>query len=510
MATKDKDIFIEQARQMWGDKYDYSNICYKNGRSPIVIYCPKHDYHFRVALAQNHILKANGTFSPTACPICKYEEMHGKECGKDWANFLKLSKNINRVGLIKRTRDLSKDEERQRRKKEETKEKREAYIKKFGARNMGEARFLDRLQEKYGNRYDTSLVEYKDRETPVTLICKEHGAFMVSPKTLLSGQSGRNPHGCPICDNVRQCPKPINTLSFFSEVGKIYGEKLVFHRVEIKSREDCVVATCSKHGERRHTVRYWLSGKGCEYCNGVPYMKDWVKDAQAIHGDKYKYIGKEPQNTMDYIHYICPKHGEIKQKYTVHISLKCGCPYCANYSRFPLEYRKERFLEKARNKYGNRFTYNMDEYVNNDTPMSITCNIHHHTFKATPDTHIRKSGSCPMCAMSSGELEIYTWLKRHNIDFTHLYKIGNENKNLDLSYLEVDFYLPSKKVFIEFNGEQHYKDVLFFRKVKKHSLEKQQLRDQTLREYCTKYNIRLIEIRYDQQKEIDKILTEIL
>ena len=98
IITKTKEYFIEQARLIWGDRYDYTESEYTHGKKPIVIYCPKHDYHFRVAMAQNHIMKERPGFKPTGCPICAAEKLHKCEYDTDWHKYLKLCAKNNRVG----------------------------------------------------------------------------------------------------------------------------------------------------------------------------------------------------------------------------------------------------------------------------------------------------------------------------------------------------------------------------------------------------------------------------
>jgi hypothetical protein len=45
----------------------------------------------------------------------------------------------------------------------------------------------------HGNKYNYSLVEYKNNDTKIKIICKEHGIFEQKPRVHLSGS------GCPIC-----------------------------------------------------------------------------------------------------------------------------------------------------------------------------------------------------------------------------------------------------------------------------------------------------------------------
>ena len=91
---KSKDDFVEKANAIWHGIYDYSESDYQGGKKPITIYCPKHDYHFSVKMAQNHLKK----IQPTGCPVCRAEKTHGCEYGKDWRNYLDFCAKNSRVG----------------------------------------------------------------------------------------------------------------------------------------------------------------------------------------------------------------------------------------------------------------------------------------------------------------------------------------------------------------------------------------------------------------------------
>ena len=70
-----------------------------------------------------------------------------------------------------------------------------------------------------------------------------------------------------------------------------------------------------------------------------------------------------------------------------------------------------------------------------------------------------------------------------------------------------DFFLfKPYNTIIEFNGEQHYEDVAFFRRDKNWSLEIQQERDRTMRVECEKRGWKLLEIKYEQLERIGDIL----
>ena len=55
------------------------------------------------------------------------------------------------------------------------------------------------------------------------------------------------------------------------------------------------------------------------------------------------------------------------------------------------------FIEKAREKHGDKYDYSKVEYINNKINVTITCPIHG-DFQQTPDRHLRGSG-CKDCAI---------------------------------------------------------------------------------------------------------------
>lgn len=70
---KTKEDFVAKANEVWHGIYDYSESDYQGGKKPITIYCPKHDYHFTLTMAQNHIIKPGNKAKATGCPYCNRE-----------------------------------------------------------------------------------------------------------------------------------------------------------------------------------------------------------------------------------------------------------------------------------------------------------------------------------------------------------------------------------------------------------------------------------------------------
>lgn len=459
VTQKSKESFIEQARRLWGDRYDYTDSVYEGGKKHIIIYCPKHDYHFRVTMAQNHVMKPNKAFRPTGCPICQYEKQYGVEYGPEWRDYLEPTPNQNRVRSKTNHHNLPPEE------KERCKAERAA---KFEAARQQR---------------------------------KEQRALQVEQERQQRIEDRRKQFASNFAEKMKQLYPDIT----FNNMP---------HRLTSK-----VKATCHKHGEIEHDAKWWLDGKGCEYCNGKFFPPEWKDIAIKRHGNKYEYVGEPPRTMSDYIRYICKDHGLQKQRFDIHVSQGCGCPKCANYpnKKKPLE-RCNEFIAKCIEKYGeDRYDYSRvhEDYVNNDSLVWIRCCIHNKWFQTTPDNNLRTViGSCPICVLefkeSEGEAKIRRWLVNHGIfDFKQdEVTIEHHNPRCKRQYLRPDFWLPGYNLFIEFNGQQHYEDVYFFYTDKNWTFEDQQIRDQTLRDFCKKHGYKLLEIPYWDIKNIDEILEE--
>lgn len=530
---KSKELFVEQARKIWGDLYDYTDSIYIHGKKPITIYCPKHDYHFRVAMAQNHILPPHGnTFKPTACPVCQYERQYGKEFGTNWRDFLKLSAKNSRVGLIQpepkkrpaKTPEQIAAEKAEREAKAEARRREEqTYIDKWKAKNLKEAHFLEKLQSRYPDMYDTHLVDYKDKDNKVTLICPTHGEFRINARQLF-GDARHKPHGCWQCAGLEDPdtrPAPMTADEFFQRMHQLYdATELDFLTSEYKGKYENVTAYCRKHGAITHPVSYWLEGKGCEYCNGKFYPPDFLQMARKAQGQEYTYRGvNKIVSTASRVMVHCGNPNHKWHRMIVWLILQGSkCRECAGRHQ-PLEQRCQEWIAKCVEKYGDgRYDYSRahEDYVNNDSLVWIRCCLHDHWFKTTPDNNLRTvNGSCPICSAefteTQGEAEIRRWLLKHGI--TNFKQdeltLPNENPKCKRQYLRPDFWLPDYNLFIEYNGEQHYEDVDYFFN-DDFTFEDQQIRDQTLRDYCRKNNIQLLEIPYTEFDNISEILAKTL
>ena len=119
--------------------------------------------------------------------------------------------------------------------------------------------------------------------------------------------------------------------------------------------------------------------------------------------------------------------------------------------------------------------------------------------------------------MSSGEFFISKFLEENNIKFIHNKRFENCRDKLSLPF---DFYLPDYNVCIEYQGEQHFKEIPFLtycthdKKVLNKNevgLEERQHKDNIKKEFCKNNNIKLLEpAYYHSNEEIKMIIIEAL
>ena len=361
--------------------------------------------------------------------------------------------------------------------------------------------FIERAMLVHGDKYDYSKVNYVDAHTKVCITCQEHGDFWQMPYSHLNGK------GCAICGrektvNCNRLSQDVVIEKMIATHGNFYNySKFVYVDMHTKG-----VITCPIHGDFLQSAHEHISGQGCPICSG---KQKWTEEmflgmAHEKFGSKFIYhhnfVGS---NTITKI--TCPIHGDFYTSPRNHLRSSFGCPKCA-YDHFAKKqtYSLDLFIQKAKNKWGDTYDYymiNESNYINTKNKVPIICHKHG-LFWQNPNNHLNGHG-CPHCKRSLGEDKVALFLDTHKIKYETQYIFNNNNILCTNNYFRVDFYLPENNTIIEYNGQQHYKEVLVF---SERTLEQQQERDYALRQYCKESNINLIEIPYWDYNNIDCIL----
>ena len=230
-----------------------------------------------------------------------------------------------------------------------------------------------------------------------------------------------------------------------------------------------------------------------------------LKDVKKILEDKIKnkyevlpfeYNGRHKTNVI----LKCKECGEIFIRSYHRITTNgVKCPNCESRLK---KWNIER-AEKLVNKYSKDFT--VLECNKNDEIVLKHNECNHIFIKKYHNIEQNKCVKCPKCHSkeSFGVNLITNYLEKNNIIYIKEYRFEDCK---DIRTLPFDFYLPDYNMCIEYDGQQHFNaNGLYGEKIDitiKH--------DKIKNKYCKDNNISLIRIKYSENDNIEKILSNIL
>jgi superfamily II DNA or RNA helicase len=376
--TDKTNKFIDKARTIHGDRYDYSKVEYVNNTTKVKIVCSIHG-EFEQS-PSNHYKGQN-------CPRCvnkhqmsseefikKYKSSEFYDSNYDLSkiNYTGINNNILVIDTVLET---------------------EHNISPFnllngvkcGFRNVVDKTnyFIKKSNLKHGDKYDYSMVNYEKNKGKVKILCPEHGEFEQQPSNHLQG------YGCPKCSGVF-----MDNAFFIDKAKKKHGDRYEYSLVEYINNSIKVKIVCPEHGVFFQNPNSHLSGAGCPKCSGNAKYDDesLIISFKEKHGDKYDYSLVKYSGVDNKIKIICPEHGEFEQITYDHLIGK-GCNKCSGKGKT----RSEVILE-ANKIHENKYNYDKISYKTLRDKVIITCPIHG-DFEQTLANHIGKKSGCPICSI---------------------------------------------------------------------------------------------------------------
>jgi len=176
-AKNPSSYFINRAKEVHGNKYDYSSVVYTNSNSKVIINCPKH-----------------GNFKQA--PSIHLHGYRCKKCGEE-ACGIKLAESTD--GFIRKAKKV------------------------------------------HGDKYFYDKVNYINNSTKVEIICEKHGVFTQIPYNHLKGYGckkcvileGRRSLGFSPKSWLESAEKSPNFDSFKLYIIKCWNDEEVFYKVGI-------------------------------------------------------------------------------------------------------------------------------------------------------------------------------------------------------------------------------------------------------------------------------------
>lgn len=367
--------FVRKAKEIHGDKYDYSKAEYVKQPFKTTIICKEHGEFSQKATMH---LRGNGCgkcfekrrgktrLLTLETIIQRFHETHGDRY--DYSLFTSYVNSKTKIPIICRAVDHGVFEQLPyehstgsgcprcakatviEKMNKIAKKMREDGTLKSGKKPKSREKFIEDAVAVHGDFYDYSLVEYKRNDVNVMIICniENHGKFTQLPTVHLCGG------GCPKCAS-----KKISDTKIFSQddaianFKKVHGNKYDYSRVVYTGNRNKIKIRCIEHNfifdifPSNHA-----RGAECAKCAKVsgnakhketnqnkrdagikPYnfgsKEQFIANAEQVHGKRYDYSKVEYKGILEKIEIICPKHKKsFWQLPTVHIGKKRGCPIC--------------------------------------------------------------------------------------------------------------------------------------------------------------------------------------
>lgn len=228
--------------------------------------------------------------------------------------------------------------------------------------------------------------------------------------------------------------------------------KYDYSRVQYKNCDTAVEIICPVHGSFMQRPYIHIRGSGCGLCSNIEKSKsrlltteDFIRKAMATHGDRYDYSKVLYSNAKSKVTIGCKMHGYFSQSPTNHLAGK-GCRVCA-FERVGSinSIDTDEFIKRAKGVHGDLYSYDKTIYTKSGCNVIIGCKEHGY-FGQIANVHL-SGGGCGACGVhkSKGESEIFSLVSSHYQD------TQSRVRNI-ISPYELDIYIPSINLAIEFNG----------------------------------------------------------
>ena len=249
------ELFIQKAKLIHGDKYDYSKVNYINNNIKINIICKIHgDFEQSPSkhLSGQNCSKCSCVYKPTNNEfIEKLKIIHGDRYDYSKVDYKKCHDKI--IIICKAHGDY-----------EQTAS---SHLSGnncpicVGGVKYNTEEFINKAIEIHGDKYDYSKVDYINSANNIIIICKTHGEFEQKPPTHLT--TG----GCSKCGTITRSNKRKTTSEdFIIKAINIHGDKYDYSKVIYENAKSKIIIKCNKHGEFSQSPDGHLAGKGCKKC----------------------------------------------------------------------------------------------------------------------------------------------------------------------------------------------------------------------------------------------------
>ena len=300
MIIVTNDSFIKKAKDVHGDKYDYSLIDYKDSKTKVSIICKKHGIFYQCT---NSHLNGHGC-SECSNNLKMTTEKFIEKCDKvhnykfDYS-LVQYENNHIKIKIICPIHGVFDQRA--------SSHKRGVGCKKCSDESirynaLDTEKFIEKSKNIHGDKYDYSLSEYTGVFNNIKIICKVHGVFEQLPNNHFKKL------GCPKCSGI----KKLTQDEFIEKSRLIHSNKFDYSLVQYKNNRKKVKIICPNHGVfEQEPSSHMNNGAGCPFClnsKGEVKIKNILDNYKLEYIQQYKFKDCKDKNKLAFDFYIPEKN----------------------------------------------------------------------------------------------------------------------------------------------------------------------------------------------------------
>ena len=315
--------YIEKAKEVHCNKYNYSKVKYDNSRTKVSVICPEHGEFQQTPSSHlsGHGCPECNKYKPTKKFISKAREVHGNKYDYSKVEYGGKDKKITIICPVHGEFKLLPKSH-------------------FNGNGCNTCNFIQKAKTTHGNKYDYSKTIYVGGTYIITIICPVHGEFKTTPSSHIHQKVG-----CYKCSGKIS---KYTTETFIEKAREVHGNKYNYSKVVFKTTNENIIIICPEHGEFQQMGQHHLKGSGCKKCFGNYEMttEEFIQKAKTTHGNKYDYSKTNYINGKTKVNIICREHDDFSQTPLSHLN-GSGCPTCQNMGINRISYEEAKKIIKS-------------------------------------------------------------------------------------------------------------------------------------------------------------------
>jgi len=368
-----------------------------------------------------------------------------------------------------------------------------SMIKSKNSKRFSKDMFISSAINKWGDKYDYSLIDYINMRTKVKIIFNgiiyeqtpanhlKYNLIKFNKKSVINKEK-----------RIKSLPRirsGMNTDKFISMSTEIWGNKYDYSLVDYKGMKTRIKIIFNGIIYEQ-TPDAHLLGRSVELrtlSTDIFIQKSKKRfGLSTFDYSKTKFVDVKKMVTI-----ICPDRGEFDILPNTHIKSKDGyhLSWLNTYD----------FIKRSELIHDFFYDYSITKIGSYKDITTIIC-PKHGEFSQKVMSHLSGRG-CQMCSRSKGELAIIKYLSDAKINY-ECQKKFKTCKNIN--ELPFDFWLPMQNTIIEFDGKQHFVATEYFGGIE--AFNKIKTSDAIKNKWCIDNKVNLIRIPYYDIDQIGLIL----